>query len=61
MSLLPEQRLDHGTFEPCPHPATEFLGSNQDAVFMRCRSCGATLVQQDGRVWVIPARRSRAR
>jgi hypothetical protein len=48
------QRLDRGAVEPCLHPATDFLGSNQDAVFLRCQLCGATLVRQGGRLWIIP-------
>lgn len=48
------QRLDQGAVEPCAHPATDFLGSNQDAVFLRCQLCGATLVRQGGRLWIIP-------
>ena len=48
------QRLDGGAVERCLHPATDFLGSNQDAVFLRCQLCGATLVRQGGRLWIIP-------
>jgi hypothetical protein len=48
------QALDRGDVEPCLHPATDYLGSNHDAVFLRCQLCGATLVRQGGRVWVVP-------
>jgi hypothetical protein len=48
------QRLERGAVEPCLHPATDFLGSNQDAVFLRCQLCGATLVRQGERLWIIP-------
>jgi hypothetical protein len=47
-------RLDVRSGDPCSHPATDFLGTNQGAVFYRCQCCGAILVRQEGRVWVFP-------
>src|SRR5207237_2406591 len=39
----------------CEHASTERLGSNYDALFLRCRQCGRVFVLQDGQVWSIPA------
>jgi hypothetical protein len=48
-------RCDSST--PCEHSLTEHLGSNQSVSFSRCLNCGAVLVIDNGRAWVIPAKR----
>jgi hypothetical protein len=49
-------RDDAGAGGPCSHAATDFLGANHGARFFRCQRCGAVLVRQEGRVWVVPPR-----
>jgi hypothetical protein len=43
----------------CLHGGMEYLGENRDAWFLRCASCGNVFVLQAGRLWAIPALRSR--
>jgi hypothetical protein len=40
--------------EECRHPATEYLGTNQSAEFLRCELCSAVLVRQGDRLWIVP-------
>jgi len=47
-------RVDAGPGDACSHPSMDFLGTNQGARFFRCQRCGAVLVRQDGRVWIVP-------
>ena len=51
---LPDLSLDGGVPGACGHPATDFLGSNQGAIFLRRLLCGVILVQQGGHAWVFP-------
>ena len=37
----------------CDHTDLEELGQEGQAVYYRCRSCGAVLVAQGNRVWLI--------
>lgn len=42
--------------EPCPHASVEFLGEDKGRNrYLRCRSCGAVLVHDGRRVWVVPS------
>ena len=44
--------------ERCLHADVETLGSDANAVFVRCKLCSQILVLQGGRVWTIrPSRR----
>lgn len=53
-------RVDARPGETCSHPSTDFLGTNHGAGFFRCQRCGAILVRQDGRVWVLPGSTGKA-
>jgi hypothetical protein len=57
-TAIPESMLDRAAGEECLHPATEFLGTNQRAEFLRCELCGAVLVRQGERLWIVPPRSS---
>jgi len=48
--------LERGAGEDCQHPATEHLGTNQRAEFLRCELCSAVLVRQGNRLWIVPPR-----
>ena len=41
------------TRESCLHADVETLGSDANAVFVRCKLCSQILVLQGGRVWTI--------
>jgi hypothetical protein len=53
-----EHTLEGAALEDCQHPATEHLGTNQRAEFLRCELCGAVLVRQGQRLWIVPPRSS---
>lgn len=37
----------------CSHEQREYLGADATAHFFRCRTCGTTIVIQDGLIWQI--------
>jgi len=57
-TAIPQRMLDRAGEEECRHPATEYLGTNQRAEFLRCELCSAVLVRQDDRLWIVPPRSS---
>jgi hypothetical protein len=50
------ETLERSTDEDCRHPATEYLGTNQRAEFLRCELCSVVLVRQGDRLWIVPPR-----
>jgi len=50
------ETLERATDEDCRHPATEYLGTNQRAEFLRCELCSVVLVRQGDRLWIVPPR-----
>lgn len=37
----------------CDHASLTFLGSGGSVTYLQCEDCGAVLVSQAGRAWVI--------
>ena len=58
-TAIRREMLERGAGEDCQHPATEHLGTNQRAEFLRCELCGAVLVRQGSRLWIVPAKSAR--
>ena len=50
------ETLERATDEDCRHPATEYLGTNQRAEFLRCELRSVVLVRQGDRLWIVPPR-----
>ncbi|OGS60413.1 MAG: hypothetical protein A3K59_10800 [Euryarchaeota archaeon RBG_19FT_COMBO_69_17] len=48
--MLRKSRVDPSV---CEHRETEALGSERNAEFLRCRSCGRIVVVQGGHLWVL--------
>lgn len=48
--MLRESRVDPSV---CEHRDTEALGSERNAEFLRCRSCGRIVVYPGGNLWVL--------
>ncbi len=55
-TATPREMLERATDEDCLHPATEYLGTNQRAEFLRCELCSVVLVRQGDRLWIVPPR-----
>jgi len=55
-TAIRREMLERGAGEDCQHPATEHLGTNQRAEFLRCELCSAVLVRQGNRLWIVPPR-----
>jgi hypothetical protein len=55
-TAIRREMLDHASDEDCRHPATEYLGTNERAEFLRCELCSAVLVRQGSRLWIVPPR-----
>ena len=57
-SAIRPEMLERANDEDCRHPATEYLGTNQRAEFLRCELCSAVLVRQGDRLWIVPPKSS---
>ncbi|TLZ65214.1 MAG: hypothetical protein E6K13_00080 [Methanobacteriota archaeon] len=49
-SGLPLRGRDLGA---CAHPDLLYLGEGGNAMYYRCRTCGAGVIEQRGRLWVL--------
>jgi len=46
-------RSDGQTPKSCAHGDLVFLGEGGNAMYYRCRICGAGVIEQRGRLWVL--------
>lgn len=45
----------------CEHADLEFLGSEGNAMYYRCKTCGDSVVVQGDQRWVVPASKAKRR
>jgi len=53
MGILETPLMEGPDPEPCAHEELAYLGEGGRASYYRCRTCGAGVVEDRGRYWVL--------